>query len=275
MWTFVGLYGLQLTLATTGITVRMRVEVTALRVDMAYGDFGAKGDVGERVRHAATPECMLEFRAHEAVALTRVGQNEEMNAKHGHVEDGGDQDEADGARHEVLDPESGRDAQVTKEHPELFEGAETDGSNCEEADPFAAHDGTKRETSHGEPDPPGLGERFIVVFVAESRPGEGCEGGEEDEGRVKEDMAGLSDQAVLESNEERCEESGSDATVQSAKSKVSQRDGGNAHEGGDHAHRDIWHVLVYPGVTSVGDAYSEWAGILCDVLEVEVAIIAK
>lgn len=69
----------------------MRVQVSALRVDVTKSNLRAKCDVGERVRHAATPEGMLELRAHEAVALTRVGQDEEVDAEHRHIEDHGDE----------------------------------------------------------------------------------------------------------------------------------------------------------------------------------------
>lgn len=88
----------------------MRVQVSALRVDMAESNLGAERDVGKRVGHAATPERVLELRAHEAITLTRVGQDEEVDAEHGHVEDHGDENQADSACDEVLDPEAGRDA---------------------------------------------------------------------------------------------------------------------------------------------------------------------
>lgn len=84
----------------------MRVQVSALGVDMPESNLRAKRDVGKRVGHAAAPEGVLELRAHEAVALTRVGQDEEVDAEHGHVEDHRDENQADSACDEVLDPEA-------------------------------------------------------------------------------------------------------------------------------------------------------------------------
>lgn len=60
-----------------------------------------------------------------------------------------------------------------------------------------------------------------MIFVAESRPCEGGEGGKEDERGVEEDMAGLGNQAVFEGDEERGEEGGGDTAVKSTESEVS------------------------------------------------------
>ena len=80
----------------------------------------------------------------------------------------------------------------------MFESAQTDGGDGEEANPLAAHDCAERKAGHGEPDPPGLGEGLVTGLVAESGPSECGEGGEEDKRRVEEDVTRLSDHTILE-----------------------------------------------------------------------------
>lgn len=203
-----------------------------------------------------------------------------MDTEHGHVEYGGNEDKTDGACHEVFDEQLRRDAKVAEEIPKLLEGTETDGSDGEETDPFAADYSTKGETCHGEPDPPVLGERFMVVLVAECGPGKGGEGGEEDERRVEEDVTGLGDQAIFEGDEEGCKEGGCDTTIEGAKGQVGERNGSNAHAGGKKAHCYVRYMLVRSvqndvSRMSVMEREGSRHNILSNILEVKIAIVAK
>ncbi len=236
------------------------MQVSTLSVDVPDGDLRTNGDVREGIGHTASPESVLELRAHETVSLTRVTEDEEVDAEHGHVEDDGDEDEADCAGDEMPDEEPRRDAEVAEKIPELLESTETDSGNGEETDPLATDDGAERETGHDEPDPPRLGERLEVVLIAEGSPSECGESGEEDEGGIEEDVTGLGDQAILESDQEGGQEGGGDSAVQCAESKVGEGNRSNAHESGDHAHRDIWHILVHSAMTSVPCGTREMEG---------------
>ena len=78
--------------------------------------------------------------------------------------------------------QSGCDAQVSKEDPKLLEGAKADSRDREEADPFAADHGTQGEADKGQPRPPLLGERLMLVLVGKANPEEGSGSREEYEG---------------------------------------------------------------------------------------------
>lgn len=229
----------------------MRMQVASLGVDMPDRDLGANGDVGEGVGHTASTEGVLELGAHEPVSFARVTEDKEVDAEHGHVEDHGDEDEADRAGDEVPDEEPRRDAEVAEKIPELLERTEAYSGDGEETDPLAADDSAEGETGHDEPYPPRLRERLEVILVAERSPCERGEGSEEDEGRVEEDVAGLGDETVFEGDQERGQEGGGDSAVERAQGKVGEGNGRDAHESGDHAHRDIRDVLVHSGMTSV------------------------
>ena len=53
---------------------------------------------------------MLKFCAHKPIALSRVGQDEEVDLENEHIEHDWDYDEAQRPSQKVADPEPGRDA---------------------------------------------------------------------------------------------------------------------------------------------------------------------
>ena len=220
------------------------MQISALGVDVTDGDLGANGNVREGIGHTSAAESMLELGAHETVALAGIAEDEEVNAKHGHVEDHGDKDETERAGSEVPNEQSRRNTEVTEQRPELFEGTETDGGDSEQTDPFAANHRAEGKTGHGEPDPPGFGERLVMVFIAECGPCESGERGEEDERRVEENVAGLGDHAVFECDEKGSEEGSGDTTIEGTESEICERNGRNAHESRDHSHGDIRYMFV-------------------------------
>ena len=57
-----------------------------------------------RISHVASSEGVLEFRAHEAVAVTRASQDGEMDPEHEHVEQHRDKNKTYRPSDEVLDP---------------------------------------------------------------------------------------------------------------------------------------------------------------------------
>lgn len=181
-----------------------------------------------------------------------------MNTEHGHVEGHGDDNETERTSEEVPDEQSGRNPKVAQEIPELLESTEADGCNGEETNPLATDDGTEGETCHDEPDPPVFSECLVVILIAEACPCEGCEGGEEDEWRIEEDMTGLGNQSILKGDEERGEEGGGDTAVECAKREVGKRNSCDSRECRQHAHRDIRHILVGPAITS--EVCHDWEG---------------
>ena len=66
-----------------------------------------------------------------------------MNPEHEHVEEDRDQNEADRACDEVLDPQTRRYAKVAEQQPELPDSGKANCRNREQADPFAADDSSE------------------------------------------------------------------------------------------------------------------------------------
>lgn len=81
---------------------------------------------GKRILHPVTLQRVLELGAHKAVSLSRVAQHCEVNRKHGHVEEGGNTDEADRAGDKVANEEGDGNPQVAEEEPELDDGVDSD-----------------------------------------------------------------------------------------------------------------------------------------------------
>lgn len=125
-----------------------------------------------------------------------------------------------------------------------------------ETDPLAAHHRSESKSGQGEPDPPSSTERSHfsrpvscdLVLVREADPEEGGEGGEEDEGRVEEDEAGLGDEAILEHDHQRAEHGGRWARFKRAEGEVRERDEEEPERRGEESHGDvgdpIWTVLA-------------------------------
>ena len=98
----------------------VRVQISTLSVHMAESDLRAQSDICIRVGHAAPAKSVLELGTHEAISISRVSQDRKVDAEHGHVEDDGNEDEADRASDEMPDKEPWRDTEVTKKIPELL-----------------------------------------------------------------------------------------------------------------------------------------------------------
>lgn len=170
----------------------------------------------ESILHAVTGERVLELARHEAVALAAVVEDGEVDGEHTHVEEDGNGDEANGASGEMPSEERHGHSKIAEQAPELDDGENSHCGDGEESGPLAADDCSECEASQSQPRPPATAEgsdsacpvASDLVLVGEPDPEEGRQGGEEDDGRVEEDEAGLSDEAVLEGDEQRAEEGG-------------------------------------------------------------------
>ena len=120
------------------------MEVASLGVDMSDGDSAAQHNIGWDVLHPLVVKGRLEFRAHKAVSVTRIGEDRKVNRKHGRVESKGYYDEAQCACHEMLCPGGdGNGPRVPKEHPQLNQGQAADPSYGAEANPLDAKGNAK------------------------------------------------------------------------------------------------------------------------------------
>jgi hypothetical protein len=72
---------------------------------MAQADPRPEGDIRGDITHSLVVEGRLEFRRHETVTFSRIGQASEMDGKHGHVEGNGNDDQAESTSEEVLEPQ--------------------------------------------------------------------------------------------------------------------------------------------------------------------------
>jgi hypothetical protein len=170
----VGVQSDLLLLATGGVHVAVRVKVTALCVPVAERNAAAVCNIGWNVLHALGVQCGLELGGHEAITVTRVDQADEMNREHGHIEGDWDNDQAEQASKEVLEPETGSGGpRVSEQDPELHQRQAANPCDCEQTNPLDTSCSSKTKTSLCQPEPPrGLEGllRALLVLVCEGGP---------------------------------------------------------------------------------------------------------
>lgn len=192
-----------LLLATSRVHVRVGVQVATLGVVVTETDARAKSHVCGDIGHSLGVECGLELAAHEAIAITRVDEANKVDGKHGHVEGDWDDDQAEDAGEEVLEPQTHGDILgVADEDPELQCGDRANPRNGEESDPLDTRRRSQAHTGSSQPKPPSWGECLLwskLVLVDEREPGETSQGGEDNQRSVQKDQARLGDKAVLKS----------------------------------------------------------------------------
>ena len=85
---------------------------------------------------------------------------------------------------------------IPNQYPQLHNGQTPNPSNREQSYPFHAHRGAKPETGRHKPKPPARIESFgrpLFVLVCKASPRQSSKSGENDQWRVEEDEAGLSE----------------------------------------------------------------------------------
>lgn len=179
----------------------MRVQVATLSVVMSDADAGAECNVGWSVAHALGVQGGLELGAHESITLSWVGEAEEVNGKHSHVESNWDDDQAEHSGENVLGHQSWGDVLVvSEEDPKLDNGQGANPCDSEESNPLHADGCAQSESRHDEPEPPvwleGLG-WALLMLVCEGGKGQRGEAGADHERRIEKNEAGLSKESVL------------------------------------------------------------------------------
>jgi hypothetical protein len=190
-----------LLLATSLVHVAVGVEISTLSVPVSDRDPATKCDISWNSLHTLGVQCRLELGRHESVTFARVDKAKEVDSEHGHVERDRNDDQAEHASEEVLEPQAWCHIPVVAEQdPELEKRQGADPGDGEQANPLDTHSRTEPDTSCGQPEPPrwleGLG-GSLFVLVHETCPGESGDGREDDEGRVEEDEARLGDERVV------------------------------------------------------------------------------
>jgi len=132
---------------------------------------------------------VLELGTHEAIAIARVFEDQEVQLKHRHIKQNGNDDETECPSPKVFDPEFRRETDVTQERPQLFDRTKSHCRDCKEAHPLATRHCTEREARQQQPKPPSVSEWLVLVFVTEADPKEDGKRSEENEWRVEEDEA--------------------------------------------------------------------------------------
>lgn len=232
------------------------MKVATLRVDMSNGHGRADRNVSISVMHFLSLQGVLELGAHKRISISRVAENGKVDFEHGHVEEQGDSDQANGTGDKVSHPKRCRNVEIAQQGPQLLNGRGTNRRNGKQSNPFAADNGTKGKASKEEICPPDSGKRTrddnalctmdggclvlrSLVLVAEHDPEHDAETGKEEERTVEEDVSTLGDEAVFENDENAPEERGRCGTVECTESEVCNGDEENTEDGGDHSHEDI------------------------------------
>lgn len=197
----VGIEGNLLLLGAGRIHQGVRMQIASLGVDVPDGNTAAQKDVSRHILHALGVQSRLELRAHEAITFARVGEAQEVDTKHGHVEGKRDDNQAESAGHEVLGERTRGDMLVVAKHnPELNQSQAANPGNGEQTNPLDASGNSQAKTGDGQPEPPAWREglrRSKFLLVGERSEAEGSESGSNHEGRVEQDEPGLGKKAVL------------------------------------------------------------------------------
>ncbi len=82
------------------------MEITAVGIVMSDTDSAAHDHVNGYVLHGFRIQSSLELRRHEAITVAWVDKAEEVNAKQSRVEGDGNDDKAEEAGKEVLEPQT-------------------------------------------------------------------------------------------------------------------------------------------------------------------------
>ena len=253
-----------LLLATSRVHVLMRVQVAALSVVVTKADTCAKCDIGGHISHCLCVEGGLELAAHEAVTVTRVHKAYEVDREHGHVKGDGDDDQAESASKEMLEPNSGGDILgVSEKNPKLEHSERTNPCDCEKTNPLDAECGTECNSRCSQPEPPrGLESvlRTKLMLVLERDPRESSHSSEKHQRGVQQDETGLSDQTVLEDDQGRAERGRGCLAARGLQSEVHDRHSQYTADGRQESHGHIGHTRL--------DV------VLSNILEIEVSIEA-
>lgn len=93
-----------LLLTAFGVHVIVRMKVTTLSVDVANSDSRSKNNISGSIHHTLVVEGSLELRGHEAIAFAGIGEAEEVDGEHAHIDRHGDNNKAKSTSEEVLEP---------------------------------------------------------------------------------------------------------------------------------------------------------------------------
>lgn len=258
----VGVKGDLLLLATSRVHVLVRVQVATLSVVVAEADTRAKCNIGRDISHGLCVKGGLEFAAHEAITVAGVDEADKVDRKHSHVESDGDDDQAESASKEVLEPNSGGDVLgVSEEDPKLEHGKRAHPCDCEETNPLYAESSTEGDSRCGQPEPPSGLESVLwteLVLVLERNPRESGHSCEEHQRGVQQDETRLSDKTVFKDDQSRAERRGGRLAARSLQREEHDRHSQYTTDGRQKSHGDIGHARL--------DV------VLSDILEVEVSI---
>ncbi|KAI6763635.1 hypothetical protein HG531_013023 [Fusarium graminearum] len=173
---------------------------------MADTDTATHHNIGGDILHSLVVKGGLKLGAHEAIAISRVLETDEVNGEHGHVESKRNDDQTEYSGHKMLAEKTLHVLVVAEKNPELNEGEGANPSNGEESNPLDAHGDTQTETRKDKPEPPAQleslgGTKFVLV--GEARKGKDSESGRGDEGGIKKNQTGLGNRVRTEDDQAR------------------------------------------------------------------------
>ena len=265
VFVFVGIEGDLLLLGAGGVHVLMRVEVAALGVVVAETDSGAKGDVGGHIRHALGIQRGLELGRHEAISIARVDEAEKVDREHAHVEGRRNDDQAEDAREEMLEPNPRRHVPgVAQQDPELERSQAADPGNGEQADPLDAHGRTQAHTGRRQPKPPRRLERTTraqLVLIDKARPAQRRHRREDHQRRIQQNEPRLRHQPILKHHQQRPQRRSETLAPRRLERQKHHRDHRHSAQRGQQPHRHVRHPRLHV--------------ILANILEIELAVEAR
>lgn len=243
------------------VTGLVAVEVgLGLLVAQGDGVVVVDGDgVGE---HDVVAQCLLELGRHEVVAGAGAAQYGKVHLEPEQVEDEGHDNEAEGARTEVLGELAQAQRAVlaldVQQVPEVDDDGRADAGKGKDADVLCRDVAREREARQDQPLPPLTAERgvpqLVEADVAEQRAGHG-----EDERGVQQDQPRLADVRVVQQDEARGQDARGEAVAALPHDQVRHRHGQGPEDGRHGAEGHIRDLVRDVRVA--------------DVVEVEVAVV--
>lgn len=186
-----------------GVGIGVAVKV-CLGLLVSDGDVIIVVNVDSICQHDVVAQGFLEFWRHEVVARTGSSQDGKVHLEPEKIEKEWQNDEANGAGHEVLSKQLQADGTVAslnvQKIPEINDNCRANGNESEETNVFGRDVARQRKASQDEPLPPlpaeGLMSQLVELDVAQETAGHG-----ENQSGIEENQARLANVCIVQENQ--------------------------------------------------------------------------
>lgn len=218
----------------------VRVQVTALRVEVSQGDLRSEKNISGLVSNkSGVLQGVLELGGHERSSITSVDKAQEVHGKHCNVEGNGDTNEEGSSPAEVSSKGAGGDTEITKGPPQVPQSHETHPGDGEKTVPLNRGGSTESQSRQEQVSVPGAGEGGLELKLLEEVHGESQE---EDKGRIKQNVPRFSDKRVLNGKQSSTKEASGGSAAGSLEGQVCEGHGCDTENSRVGSHGNVGNV---------------------------------